>query len=298
MITSDKPFRDSVIPPTGAPERAAQRSLGAILVDAGRLDAGATARILERQREHGLRFGQAAVSLGLLNDADIALGLARQFDFPYLLEGASPLGDELVLAYQPFGEQAEAVRALRSELLQRWFAGPEQHALAITSAAAGEGRSFLAANLAIAFSQLGKRTLLVDADLRGARQHTLFGLPDSMGLSALLSGRAGLDTIATIGGLPGLSVLPAGMAPPNPTELLARPAFAQLLRHLAQHYDVVLIDTPPALASVDARSVAARAGAAVVVARQDVSALAAVTALAATMRSSGVAVLGSVLNAF
>jgi protein-tyrosine kinase len=276
-----------------------RRALGAILVDAGRLDAGATERILQRQRAHGQRFGQAAISLGLLSAADVEQALARQFDCACLVPGESTLSQELVLAYQPFGAQAEALRVLRSELLQRWFgAGPRQHALAITSTQAGEGRSFLAANLAVAFSQLGKRTLLIDADLRRPRQHALFGLSNSMGLSALLSGRAGLDVIAPIPGLPGLSLLGSGAAPPNPAELLARPVFAQLLDVLAHSYDVVLIDTPAALDCVDARSVAASAGAALVVARKDASALGAVAQLAQTMGQGGVAVLGAVLNEF
>lgn len=303
MITSDFPFCADGSPGRagGAPASPPRRSLGAILVDAGRLDADATEQILRRQREHGQSFGQAAISLGLLTPADVEMGLARQFDFPYLLEGNSALSDELVLAYQPFGEQAEALRVLRSELMQRWFAfaGPGQrHALAITSAQPQEGRSFLAANLAVAFSQLGQRTLLIDADLRQPRQHALFALSNSMGLTALLSGRAGLPTIAPIPGLPGLSVLTSGIAPPNPAELLARPAFAQLLQELAHRYDVVLIDTPPARDCVDARSVAASAGAALVVARKDLSALGAVTQLAGMMRQSGIAVLGSVLNEF
>ncbi len=301
MITSDTPFRASggAGLAGAAPAGSARRALGAILVDAGRLDAGATEQILLRQRAHGQSFGQAAISLGLLTSADVELALARQFDFPYLLQGDSALSEELVLAYQPFGAQAEALRVLRSELLQRWFgAAGRQHALAITSAQAEEGRSFLAANLAVAFSQLGKRTLLIDADLRQPRQHALFGLPNSMGLSALLSGRAGLAAIAPIPGLPGLSVLASGIAPPNPAELLARPAFAQLLDELAHNYDVVLIDTPAALDCVDARSVAARAGAALVVARKDASALGAVTQLAATMGQAGIAVLGAVLNEF
>jgi protein-tyrosine kinase len=301
MTISDTPFRAGASAGLtgGMPAGAARRALGAILVDAGRLDAGATEQILHRQREHGQRFGQAAISLGLLTAADVELGLARQFDFPYLLQGDSALSEELVLAYQPFGAQAEALRMLRSELLQRWFgAGRRQHALAITSAHAQEGRSFLAANLAVAFSQLGKRTLLIDADLRQPRQHALFGLPNGMGLSALLSGRAGLAAIAPIAGLPGLSVLGSGIAPPNPAELLARPAFAQLLDELAHSYEVVLIDTPAALDCVDARGVAASAGAALVVARKDASALGAVTQLAATMGQGGIAVLGAVLNEF
>lgn len=299
MNSSDFPFRADGTPDLPGAAPPSRRALGAILVDAGRLDADATEQILRCQRQNGQSFGQAAISLGLLTPADVELGLARQFDFPYLLRGNSDLSDELVLAYQPFGEQAEALRVLRSELMQRWFAGRgRQHALAITSAQPQEGRSVLAANLAVAFSQLGKRTLLIDADLRQPRQHALFGLPNSMGLSALLSGRAGLDAIAPIAGLLGLSVLTSGIAPPNPAELLARPAFAQLLDELAHSYDVVLIDTPAALQSVDARSVATSAGAALVVARKDVSALGAVTQLADTMGRSGIAVLGAVLNEF
>jgi receptor protein-tyrosine kinase len=292
MISSDFPFR------AGA-AAAPRRPLGAILVDAGRLDAAATEQILRRQREHGQSFGQAAISLGLLTPADVELALARQFDFSYLVPGSSVLSEELALAYQPFGEQAEAVRVLRSELMQRWFgAAAGQHALAITSAQPQEGRSVLAANLAVAFSQLGKRTLLIDADLRQPRQHALFGLPNSIGLSALLSGRGGAGAVAPIAGLLGLSVLTSGIAPPNPAELLARPAFGQLLGEFAHDYDVVLIDTPAALDSVDARCVAAAARAALVVARKDASALGAVTELAATMARSGIAVLGAVLNEF
>jgi receptor protein-tyrosine kinase len=301
MKTSDFPFQadGGADLNGGASAGPSRRALGAILVDAGRLDAAATEQILDRQRLHGESFGQAAISLGLLTPADVELGLARQFDFPYLRRGDSVLSDELVLAYQPFGEQAEALRVLRSELTQRWFAGAgRQHALAITSAQSKEGRSVLAANLAVAFSQLGKRTLLIDADLRAPRQHALFGLPNSMGLSALLSGRAGMAAIAPLPGLLGLSVLTSGTAPPNPAELLARPAFPQLLDELGKSYDVVLIDTPPALESIDARSVAASAGAALVVARKDVSPLGAVTQLSATMGRSGIAVLGAVLNEF
>jgi receptor protein-tyrosine kinase len=304
MNTNDTPFRANGTPGLtddlldGPNQRSGQRSLGAILVAAGRLDANATEQILRRQREHGQSFGQAAISLGLLTSADVELGLARQFDFPYLLQGTSLLSQELVLAYQPFGAQAETMRVLRSELMQRWFGRPGQHALAITSAHRHEGRSYLAANLAITFSQLGQRTLLIDADLRQPRQHALFGQSNSMGLSALLSGRAGQATIARIDGLVDLSVLSAGTAPPNPAELLARPAFGQLLQELARNYDVVLIDTPPATECVDARSVAASAGAALVLARKDVTALGAVTQLASSMGQAGIAVLGSVLNEF
>ena len=91
------------------------------------------------------------------------------------------------------------------------------------SPGSGEGRSYITANLAVLFSQMGKRTLVIDADLRKPRQHRIFGLPGKIGLSALLAGRAGAEVMCDIPQLPGLTVLPAGVLPPNPQELLSRP---------------------------------------------------------------------------
>lgn len=301
MSSNDLPFRTAAgsgRPAGASTSRTGQRSLGAILVAAGRLDPGATQQILARQRAAGQPFGQAAISLGLLTPADVELALARQFDSPCLLQGNSAMSQEVVLALQPAGPQAEQLRMLRSSLMQRWFRGPGQHALAITSAEPQEGRSFLAANLAVGFAQLGQRTLLIDADLRNPRQHTLFGLSNRLGLTALLTGRAGSETVESIPGLGGLSVLASGHPPPNPAELLGRPAFGKLLGALARYYDVVLIDTPSAGDTVDARSVAASARAAIVVARKDTSMLGGVTQLTDSMSASGVKVLGAVLNEF
>lgn len=300
MTTNDTPFHAAGSPgPAGAPAaRSAQRMLGAILVAAGRLDPGATKQILARQRAAGQSFGQAAISLGLLTPADVELALARQFDSPYLLQESSSLSRELVMAFEPFSAQSEAMRKVRVELSRRWFGRPGQHALAITSAQPQEGRTFLAANLAVAFAQLGQRTLLIDADLRNARQHTLFGLSNRVGLSALLTGRAGAEAVEQIPELSGLSVLSAGVAPPNPAELLGRPAFGTLIGALARYYDVVLIDTPAAATRVDARSVALSARGALVVARKDCSPLDGVTELSGSMADAGVSVLGAILNEF
>ncbi|HET7362570.1 MAG TPA: chain length determinant protein tyrosine kinase EpsG, partial [Burkholderiales bacterium] len=144
-------------------------------------------RVLAASREQGVRFGEAARVLGLATQAEIARALARQFGLACIAPGAAPLGPELTAAYEPTGPQAEALRAVRDQLLLRWLERkPESRALAILSAARGEGRTFIAANLAVVFSQLGSRTLLVDADLRNPRQHRIFGLDNRTGLSALL----------------------------------------------------------------------------------------------------------------
>jgi len=155
----------------------ASRSLGAALVDAGKLRIEDVERILRLQREKNLRFGDAAIRLRLVKQADIDYALSRQFDFPYLLPGESDVSQEVIAAYAPFTPQVEALRALRSQLMLRWFdTDPLHRALAIISAERKEGRSFLAANLAVVFSQLGERTLLIDADLRKPRIHKSFGV--------------------------------------------------------------------------------------------------------------------------
>src|SRR5688572_5401270 len=160
-----------------------QRSIGAILLDSGRLSVDDAERILRLQREENLRFGDAAIKLGLLTEADIQFALSRQFDYPYLLRGSSSVSESVIAAYEPFSTQVEALRTLRSQLMLRWFDSSEEHkALAVVSPAPKEGRSFIAANLAVVFSQLGERTLLVDADMRHPTQHLLFGLENKTGL--------------------------------------------------------------------------------------------------------------------
>ncbi len=277
---------------------AAGRSIGALLIDSGRLTPDAAERILKLQKEQGLRFGDAAIQLGLLSDADIQQALSRQYDYPYLMPGDDRISEEVVAAFKPFSPVVEQLRALRSQLMLRWFdAESGRKALAVVSPDNGEGRSFTAANLAVVFSQLGERTLLVDADLRQPRQHQLFRLANKVGLSSVLAGRAELaEAITRIPGLRDLSVLPAGAVPPNPQELLSRPVFTALLATLQAQYDIVIIDTPPAGRTADAQAITARAHGALVVARKDITALPALQAMVTSLQQGGGNVVGSLLN--
>jgi len=273
------------------------RSIGAILIDSGRLTADNAERILRLQKAQGMRFGDAAIELGLLTEDDIRFALSSQFDYPYLPLGDNSLSHELVAAYQPSSPVVEQLRALRSQLMLRWFdAEAQRKALAIVSPGAGEGRSFIAANLAIVFSQLGERTLLIDADLRTPRQHELFKLGNNAGLSGLLAGRANAEAVVRVPSLLGLSILPAGAIPPNPQELLGRPAFIETLLSLSRDFDVVIIDTPAASAYADAQTIAVRAGAAILLARKNISSLPDITQIAGSLQQSGATLLGSVLN--
>jgi len=289
----------SMPPPLDAAAAAASsnRSIGAILVDAGRLSPENAERILRAQKEQNKFFGDAALSLGLVTQDDIQFALSHQFNYPYLAANDQRLSTELIAAYQPFSPAVEQLRALRSQLMLRWFdAKTKRNALAVVSPGAGEGRSFIAANLAVVFSQLGERVLLIDADLRKPRQHALFKLGNSAGLSTILAGRAGHEAIVRVAPLLGLSVLPAGSLPPNPQELLGRPGFSGLLDKLSEEFDVIIIDTPAARTYADAQTVAVRAGAALLLAQQNRSATAELTQLTRSLQQSGATLVGSVMN--
>ena len=223
-------------------------------------------QILAYQRSNGLRFGEAAIALKLATSDDVLWALSQQFDYPYALGDDAPFDAELVAATDPFGEEAEAFRELRSQLMMGVLAeGQARRALAVLSPDVGDGKSYFAANLAISFSQLGGRALLVDADMRTPRQHLLFGVDNEAGLSSILAGRAEASVIHQVPNMPTLFVLPVGTLPPNPLELLQRPTTGLLVQELLTKFDHVVVDTPAAVHGADARVLAARSGAAVVI---------------------------------
>ena len=276
------------------------RSLGGILIDSGLLTPEDAERVLLTQKEHNLRFGDAAVRLGLLTEPDIQYALSRQFAYAYLRKTPGekkPVSDELVAAYEPFSPRVEQLRAIRSQLMLRWFdKADERQVLTVVGTERGEGRSHLAANLAVVFSQLGERTLLVDADMRHPRQHELFHLENKVGFSTVLSGRSRGDAVVRIPDLAGLSVLPAGPVPPNPLELLNRLNFDEFLIEAKSSFDVVIIDTPALSVGEDAAMIAVRTGAALAVAHSSQTKVAAFTDLVQGLMNAGVSVVGSVLN--
>lgn len=274
-------------------------SIGAILVDAGKLTLDEAEPILRLQKERSLRFGEAAIQLGILSEDDVRFALARQYRYPYLLKGDTNVSDELVAALQPFSPQVEALRALRSQLIMRWFTGePERRALAIISPGSKEGRSYLAANMAVVFSQLGERTLLIDGDMRHPNQHKMFGIENRSGLSSILSNRGDASTIQRIPSFIDLSILPAGPTPPNPQELLGRPMFNTFMANMADEFDVIIVDTPPAAKYADANIVSLRTGGALIAARQNRTSLRESQQLAGGLTDLGVLMVGSVLSNF
>lgn len=275
------------------------RRIGTILAEAGKLGATDIERVMELQQTAGSRFGEAALRLGLITEDDLRCAVAKQYDLPHLASGNDSFGSELVVAHEPFHPRAEELRALRTQLLIRWSNAKVTHrVLAIVSPGSGEGRSYVAANLAVVFSQLGERTLLIDADLRAPRQHRIFNVPDRVGFSAVLSDRADRSAVVAVPEFAALSLLPAGARPPNPQELLSRQALTGLLHELRAEFDVILFDTPPAKLYADAQSVAFRAGNVMVLVRKDHTRLADTTSVIREMSDTGARIVGIVFNAF
>ena len=205
------------------------------------------------------------------------------------------------MAYSPFGEQAEEFRSIRSQLLNDWL-DVDNRTLAIVSPEPKEGRSYFAANLALAFSQLGRSTLLIDADLRAPRQHDIFNFTRRIGLSMLLAGRVRIEDLDVlpdqISSFQYLSVLGCGAVPPNPGELLSKDAVLLILRELEKYYDVIIIDTPPAIYQADVMAIAAVAGSALVVTKVGRTRMEKAKGLMTALSKAKAKVVGAILNQF
>ena len=271
------------------------RRLGAVMLELHLLRPDQIEPILRTQSELNLPFGHAATHLGLITEEQLKEALFRQFDYPYLARNIGEFSPQLVAVYEPSSPQVEVLRAIRSQLLLRWFTST-QRTLAIMSPNSGDGRSYLTANLGVVFSQLGENTLLVDANLHAPHLHELFNLENRAGLSSTLAGMVQMNLIQRVPHLKKLSVLTAGPQAPNPSELLSRPVFIELLRQLSTRYEIILIDTPAGLICSDVPMLAARAGGALTLARKHRTRLSDLRELIETLRDAGAQVVGNVLN--
>jgi chain length determinant protein tyrosine kinase EpsG len=299
----DSALQDAPVSAPGSLDEAApvhDRSIGAIISETRNLSAEQVEQILQYQREKGVRFGEAAIALGYASADDVLFALAQQFHYPYAPEERRKLNPELVALNQPFSFQAESFRAIRSQVTSRVFTETDvaRRALAVVSPDSGDGKTFFAANLAVTLAQLGGRTLLVDADMRGPRQHEVFGLENNAGLSGILSGRSESKVVQQAHGIPSLFVLPVGITPPNPLELVERPAFSLLIRELTAKFDHVVVDTPAAVYGADAAVIAARCGAALVIARKNESQVGALQELVAALADTPAKLAGVVINEY
>lgn len=195
------------------------------------------------------------------------LGLPILGHIPYLKpdletnqkrEAGEPSADPMLCAlFKPKSLEAEAYRAVRTAL---YFSteGEGHRVLQVTSPDKGDGKSLTVSNLAISMARSGKKVLIIDADCRRPRQHKIFNVSQGQGLTTVIGQGTAWQEVVKATEVEGLSILPSGPVPSNPSELLSSPQFADLLAALRPEFDYVLLDTPPLLAVTDPCVVAGR----------------------------------------
>lgn len=206
-------------------------------------------------------------------------------------------GDKLPILAQeaPDDLSVEAIRSLRTSL---HFAMMEakNNILMVSGASPASGKSFTSTNLAVVIAQAGQRVLLIDADMRKGFLHRWLNNSAKGGLSDMLSGLIAPDQAVKKTDITNLDFVPRGQVPPNPSELLMHQRFADFLYWAGQHYDLVLIDTPPVLAVTDAAIVGHHAGTALMVVRFEVNTVRQIETSIRRFEQNGVTIKGVILN--
>ncbi|MHA6481495.1 CpsD/CapB family tyrosine-protein kinase [Paenibacillus sp. strain BS8-2] len=162
---------------------------------------------------------------------------------------------------------SESYRALRTNID---FSSIDDNlqVIMVSSAGPGEGKSTTIANLAVAYAQSERKTLLIDADLRKPTAHHTFSISNRWGLSSVISKQCTIEEVVQALEIPNLSIVTSGAIPPNPAEMLGSNRMTAILQHLKSIYDIILIDTPPLLAVTDAQIVASKCDGAILVVDQ------------------------------
>lgn len=272
--------------------------IGTLIKEQGLLGADQVEMILRTQQVSGLRFGEEGIRLGMLTQDHIDAALRRQFNVKMVTRGSSAVSTDIVAAYHPDCQSLSSLRSLRTILVSQHIRkNARGYTLAITSAHRKEGRSIIVANLAVLFSQIGMRTLVIDADLRNPKQHEIFGLTAMHGLSSVLARHSLDDMVQNVVGLGPLAVLPAGMPPPSPEQLLNRRIFPAILAELKKQFDVLILDTPSHEDNEEALVIAERAANTIVLAHKDKTHSQELVRLMAGLNAVQTNVIGTVLRA-
>lgn len=289
------------------------------MIESWRLSQDQVAQIRELMNARRLNFVDAALQLKLITSDDATDALERSARMPPVDAGIvetalrrQSIGRvatvppsiyvkpsrELLMACNADHPHCERLRALRTELqLLLGDGGRQASVVAVLSPSPGEGRSQLAAELAIAFAQLGKRTLLLEADLRRPRQQLLFGAQNALGLAQCLS-FGGTPQLLRVEGFPQLSLLPAGPIPPNPLELLSDGRFEGLISDWKRTFDVVIIDTPAVTQYSDGLAIASFAQDILLLSRANSTSHTDMKDMLRRLATTNARILGAVINNF
>jgi tyrosine-protein kinase Etk/Wzc len=248
--------------------------------------------LLRRALRRGIRGAQEIEQSGLPVFATVS----------YSPEGAiqrKGKGDLQIFAMvRPDDVVIEALRSLRTSL-HFGMLDAKTNTILLTSAAPGAGKSFTAVNLATVAAQAGQKVCLIDADMRKGYLRRFFGKEKGTpGLAELLAREKTLDEVLVQGPVEGLSAILSGRFPPNPSELLMRSEFEDLLKSLNDRFDLIIVDSPPVLAVTDPVVIGRYTGATIIVVRHMETMMGELDAVRRTFETSGVKVTGAILNGY
>jgi tyrosine-protein kinase Etk/Wzc len=207
---------------------------------------------------------------------------------------AGSVDPSVVAASHSHTPGAEAYRTLRTNLM--FSQSVRLRTMVVTSAGPADGKTTTSSNVAATFAQQGMRVVLVDCDLRRPRIHEVFGMEKEPGLSQLILGYNGVEDVIRPSGVENLSIISSGTPPPNPSELLGSERMMAVLRDLREHFDLVVLDTPPVLLAPEASVLAAGADGVVLVVRAGVTQRAAAQDASQQLHTVGANLVGTVLN--
>ena len=207
-------------------------------------------------------------------------------------------GAQLITVADPRSAVAEQFRTIRTNI--NFMAVDEEiNTLAFTSANISEGKSTVTANVAITYAQAGRKTLLIDADLRRPTLHSTFNVKNNTGLTTILTSEAdeiNLNDVDEESGIDNLSILTSGPIPPNPAELIGSRRMETFIELVKSHYDMVIVDLAPVLEVSDTQELASHLDGVVLVVRQGVTQKAGITRAVQMLRFAKTHVLGYVMN--
>ncbi|BBG84336.1 MULTISPECIES: polysaccharide biosynthesis tyrosine autokinase [Aeromonas] len=257
----------------------------------------------------GLILVRAAFHRGVESPEQLEeMGLSVYATIPYSSEQATieqqqkkrrhamSLNEALLAARNPADLAMESLRSLRTSL---HFAMMEakNNIVMISGPGPGLGKTFVSTNFAATLAMGGKKVLVIDADLRKGYMQKVMGQEMGTGLSSYLAGQTDLTQVVSQTGFDGLDFVCRGAVPPNPSELLMHPRFKALLDWASEHYDFVIVDSPPILAVTDAAIVGQHVGASLLVARFAKTAVKEVEVAIRRFEQNGVSIKGILLNA-
>jgi capsular exopolysaccharide synthesis family protein len=241
-----------------------------------------------------LLLGIADRRVRAVEDVPELLGTSVLGVLPALPGGSDRSSIARQVEENPHSLLAEAIRSVRTATT---FALPAGCGMVqITSAGSGEGKSVCASNLAFALAKAGKKTLLIDADMRKPAQHQVYAVPNSIGLAGLLTSSVALKKAIVPNVALGLDLLPAGDARGRAAELCEGPVLPELVQTLRESYECLVVDSPPVLESSEARVLAALSDAVVIVLRLDRSKAPNLKRAAGILRGVGARILGALPN--